>query len=721
MAMGRPPLPAAPAQTRAASRGLRAFFHAPGRVPALVLLAVLVLVRALDPEVVETIRLRGFDIEQQIAPRLAVPLPVRIVAIDENSLARYGQWPWPRTLVAQLVRRIAVGKPRVLAVDVLFSEPDRFSPARLAETVPGLPASLARELAALPDNEVTLADALRMVPTVLGVGVGAGAAAGRNGPSRVTPVRQSGGDPRPFLPQYSDVLYSLPEVRAAARGQGALAGNPDADGVLRRLPLFVVAGNRLLPTLALETLRVAAGAASLGVATAGSGVQGATIGDVFFPTDRHGRAYPHFAESLAGEYVSAADLLAESIDPAVLRGTFVFLGVTGQGLIELRQTPVGLMRGVEVHVQLLESMLSQGLLRRPSMMNGVEIALLLAAGLLTIFALPYRRPPVASAAVATLVALLVGAGFASFRLRGLLLDGVYPGIATVLTFGVMLAAALRAAEAGHRRLTGEIERERQAQARLDGELAAARAIQKGLLPQNPGDPARHDIEIFTLIEPARTVGGDLYDFFLLDEDRLSFAIADVSGKGVPAALFMSMTKEVLREATVRHGAAVDRTFAEANAKIATASDNMAREGADMMFVTAFAAVLDLRSGVLAYGNAGHDSPFVVRRGTEARQLAPAGGPPLGTLDAFSYPVERYLLAPGDLLLLYTDGVTEAEDANHSFYTKTRLQRLLTAAPAVGAQAVVDLVYEDVRRFAGGAEQSDDIALVAVRWLGKSAG
>ena len=163
------------------------------------------------------------------------------------------------------------------------------------------------------------------------------------------------------------------------------------------------------------------------------------------------------------------------------------------------------------------------------------------------------------------------------------------------------------------------------EARLDGELNAARAIQLGLLPRHfPGPPDRRDLEVFASIEPARMVGGDLYDFVLLDPEHLSFAIADVSGKGVPAALFMAMTKEVLHTATLRYRNALDRVFNEANDKISAASEELGAGGTNMMFVTVFAGILDLASGMLVYVNAGHDSPFVIRAGAEPEKSSARG-------------------------------------------------------------------------------------------------
>ncbi len=683
----------------------------------MIVLVFLVSLRILDPVSVQGFRLRSFDLEQRIAPRHYQPMPVRIVAIDDQSLSRYGQWPWPRTLVARLVHQIAAEKPRVLGVDIIFSEPDSHSPKNIAKLIPDLPPSIVQQLDSLPDNEVDLANAFRELPTVLGVGV-ADEGSAPTAPLRLTIVRQSGDDPKPYLIHYPRLLGSLPQLAAADRGAGSLIGAPDADGIVRRVPMFIVGDGSLVPTLALEMLRVATGVGSVGILTGRHGIEAATLADIAFPTDRFGRAYPRFTKSFEYRYISAADLLDRKEAGADLRNAFVFLGVTGVGWVDLRETPLGLMAGVEVHAQLLESMLTGNLLRRPPFASWLEIAMVVVGGLVTIFALPYSRPPVAALAFLALITFAMLAAFVGFYAFGLLLAAIYPVVSSSIVFGVMLAANLRSAEAARRHLATELERQREARARIEGELNAARSLQMGLLPHKfLGPPDRADIEVFASIEAARMVGGDLYDFLLLDDRRLAFAIADVSGKGVPAALFMAMTKEVLRSATSRFDEAVDQAFAEANAKVSAAGEEMLDEGADMMFVTAFAGILDLASGRLSYVNAGHEAPFLLRRVASLSELSGQGGPPLGTVDNFVYPAESFQLKPGDALFLYTDGATDAENVEHAFYGMERLRTILASAPVVTAKELVEFVRADIRRFARGADQADDITLLAVYWRG----
>ncbi|HLX38325.1 MAG TPA: CHASE2 domain-containing protein, partial [Candidatus Binataceae bacterium] len=245
----------------------RNLFGGPGRISALIALALLTLLRMFDPLPVDELRLRVYDLEQRLVPRTYQPVGVRIVAIDEDSLAKVGQWPWPRTKIAELVQRIAQGKPSVLGIDVVFSEPDRFSPDALANEIPDITEQMKRELESMPSNETVLAEALANVPAVLALSVGEHAPRAHRFPVRLTIVRESGRDPRPFLLSYPAPLGSLPEIAQAARGRGTDIGEPDPDGVVRRIPLLVLADGNLLPALSLEALRVASGAGSIGIQT----------------------------------------------------------------------------------------------------------------------------------------------------------------------------------------------------------------------------------------------------------------------------------------------------------------------------------------------------------------------------------------------------------------------------------------------------------------------
>jgi adenylate cyclase len=679
----------------------------PGRAAALGVVAAALLLRGLDFGIVAEPRLRVFDLAERVWPRSSDRARVVVVDIDEASLARYGQWPWPRTLVAALVRRIAQGQPRVLGIDIVFAEHDRLSPPEIARELPGLPAALAGELEQLPANERDLAEAMRSVPTVLALAPDREDAASSPNLMHPAPIRQKGDDPTPFLINYRSLLGSLPDLGSAALGAGSIAVEQDADGIVRRVSLAVGDHGTIIPAFAVEVLRVGGAARSIVIDTGSRGVESINIGGLEIPTDRRGRAIPHFAPRLA-RFISAADVLDPDFNPGELRSQIVLLGVAGLGMTDLQRTPLGLLvQGVEVHAQLIESMLLGALLHRPPYLDWIELVTALMAGLAAIWLLRYDRPRRAAGITLALVAGLFGFELAAFGLAGLLFDGTYAALTLLVAFGVMLVGNLRASQAN-------LRREREEKQRLEGELTAAQAIQMGLLPRRfPAFPDRPEIDLYAYIEPARMVGGDLYDYLLIDQDRrLFFVIADVSGKGAPAALLMAATKEVVREAVLKFGTALDRVFAEANRKTASANDDLESEGG--VFVTVFAGILDLATGEVTYASAGHDSPFVLGSGKSPRQLDTAGGPPLGAVGDFAFPVDRGRIEPGEVLLLYTDGVTEAENADRALYSRQRLAAALAKAPTVNAQSLVRAVIDDLRRFVGGAEQADDLTLLALR-------
>ena len=695
-----------------------AWLRTPGRTVALIVLAVATLAYVVGPYLLREQRNRGFDAMQRIWPRAVDQPQVAIVDVDEESLRQFGQWPWPRALVADLIERIAACKPPVLGVDIVFAEPDRLSAPQIHNSLPNLPAAVIAALSELPSSDDILAQKIAEVPTVLGIaptdepaGVGVQALFG---PHRATPIVQKGGDPNPFLNSHRSMIRSLPEIVRAARSEASLGVEVDDDGTVRSVPLVSMVGGNIVPSLALEMLRVATRVPTIAVVTGHAGIAGLELGPLWIPTDTSGKAYLHFAPAIDRD-VSAAELLRPDFDARRLEGRIVILAVTGLGLVDQKQTPLGLMQGVDVHAQLIEAILAGTLLHEPPEALWIEVALILVSGFVVVGALPYQKPLVAGAGIVGIALLLVGTEIGLFRFAGWLLDSLYATEITFAEYGIMLGGGFIAEQRERRRIAAELERRRQAEARLEGELGAARAIQMGILPLRfPAFPDRADIDLYARIEPARDVGGDLFDFQLIDRDHLFFMIGDVSGKGIPAALFMAMTKEVIRDAVARHAAVPDRVLGDANAKIGDASNNMAEEGASMMFVTAFAGLLDLVSGDLVYASAGHDSPLVIVAGHHPRELATEGGPPLGAVDHFPFPLSCDRLEPGETLLLYTDGVTEAQNTDGELYTGRRLVECLAASSPEGPRAVIDIIFEDLNRFVGTAEPSDDITLLGVR-------
>jgi serine phosphatase RsbU (regulator of sigma subunit) len=224
-----------------------------------------------------------------------------------------------------------------------------------------------------------------------------------------------------------------------------------------------------------------------------------------------------------------------------------------------------------------------------------------------------------------------------------------------------------------------------------------------------GDDPRFELD--ALMIPAREIGGDLYDFFKIDADHLFLAVGDVSGKGVPASLFMALGKSLCKSCALRGETDIGAIVARANAEIS-------RDNPEMLFITLFAGILDLATGELNFCNAGHDAPLLVRAGAPLRAIESEGGPPLCVLEDFPYMTETCRLDPGDLLCLTTDGVTEAMTGEGALMGRARVEAVLADLPSgAGARLATERLHGAVEGFVAGAEASDDLTILAIRWSG----
>jgi len=661
------------------------------------------------------VRLAAFDAYQRWAPRARHSGPAVVVAIDDESLRLHGQWPWPRTWLAQLVSRIAESNPAAIGVDIVMPEADRLSPGRLPEFVPGMGPDLVQRLTTLPSNDSVLARTLQSSRVVLGI---AGLEAEAPGPRhsvRRAPFRTVGGDPRPLVRRFDATLHSADEIDRVVKGHGLVSVDPER-GVVRRMPLVATVGEALVPAFGIEILRVAAGGPMVTVRTGASGVQAVEVGDLVVPTEPDGSVRVHFARSEPERFVSAADVMAGKVDRERLERKLVLIGVTAIGLSDYQATPVAdRMPGVEIHAQLLENIYDHELLARPRGVVWAEASLLLAGGLLLVLVMP-RASALASAALyALMVAAIVTAGALLYLKSGILLDAASPPLALGTLFTSMLVVTLTEIERHRQELRRQVERQREEAARLAGELEAARRIQMGSLPAPmtafPGD-AR--LDLYAFLEPAREVGGDLYDFFPLDRDRLCLLIGDVSGKGLPGSLFMAVSKALYKSAALRGVGPVDAVMREADGEIS-------RDNAEGLFVTMLAGVLDAGSGLLEYCNAGHEPLYLLPNGDRPLvRLVDGGGPPLCVLDRFPYAASSRRLAPGDAICLVTDGVLDAMSPKAEAYGRARFEALIEkVGRAASAAEIGEAIRLEVTRFADGVEQSDDMAILVLRWKGPS--
>lgn len=244
---------------------------------------------------------------------------------------------------------------------------------------------------------------------------------------------------------------------------------------------------------------------------------------------------------------------------------------------------------------------------------------------------------------------------------------------------------------------------------IQQDLTTAREIQQAILPKNfPPFPSRIEFDLYASMVAAKEVGGDFYDFFMIDKDRLGFVIGDVSGKGVPAAIFMAVSRTLIR-ATGLKGIPTDECMNYVN-------NLLCNESVSCMFVTVFYGILNMTNGELEYVNAGHNPPFVLSSGN-IKFLEMTGGTILGCIEGLKYQSKKCTFQPGDRLFLYTDGVTEAFNKEGKAYGEYRLKDILRNNLDKSTEEMVKLVSQDVNEFSTGVPQSDDITMLAIHYHG----
>ncbi len=687
-------------------------------LPVLLLLVAALAFWQIDATPLTSVRDSQFDRYQRHLPRSRESEPVIIVGIDSASLVRHGQWPWSRDLVARLVDRIHAGQPLAIGLDVVFAEPDQYSPATIARRLPALPAELRQQL---DDPDQRLASALSGRPTVLAsIGL-VQALPGARLPANPLPAFTLAPELEPALPRFASAMNSLRFLEKSAGGEGLINASPDRPdssterGVLRRVPTLAYVASHPLLSLPLEMVRQALGDDARVIAEGDAdGLSAIRLGDYRLPTLPNGELLLHFGRASSNYYLSAADVLAGVHPPELFADKFVIIGLNSTGLQDRIITPLGdNLPGIDVHAQVIESLLSGEALRRPPAMRWLEMGTLLAGGLILIAIVPAWRPRRAVFSFLAIVLALLAGGYAAFAGGRWLFDAQSQILLLSPVFITLLSGTLIRADEKRRQAQAQLQESREAAARLDGELDAARRIQMGMLPDPAAVLAEEPrADAAALLESARAVGGDYYDIFRLDDDHLCIAIGDVSGKGVPASLFMAISKTLTSVIARRRMPLADA--------VQLLERELARENPEYLFVTAFVAVLDLRDGALSYVCAGHDAPCLSRNGTMLRiETGAIAGPPLCALGDYPYATGHTRLLPGDLLCLFTDGVSEARHGNELF-GRARLEAALGEIDARDLLVAVKSLRDRVRTFEAGEPPADDLTLLLLRWTGKTA-
>jgi adenylate cyclase len=434
---------------RGPSRRLRTLPTSP-RLWAFLLLTAAVALRLADPAPVEFMRTKTFDFYQRIHPRTVDQRLVTIVDLDDRSIEALGQWPWPRTILADLVDKITALNPIVIGFDVIFPEPDRTSPRKLLDSLAVNDPDLRAGLDRLPDNDAILAAAIARSPVVLGMAPSAKTSQDQVTDRPPSTIAVLGHDVLAHVADYPKMLFNIPTLDRVAKGHGVFIVEGELDGIVRRVPMAIeiIEAGKVYPTLSMEMVRVAMNAPTVllrgkrdGTLT---GVEDMVLktrlpnGQVFqlaVPLDEAGRFHVYFSKADPEKYVSAIDVLNGIAPAEKLAGKFVLIGTSAVGLLDIKATPTeNFLPGVEVHANIIENMLTGQMLKRPRDALDLEAWGTLGIGLVLIVLVPMIG---ARWTLVLLVVILTGTGVGSFTLFKedlRLYDPVFPGLVAILLY-----------------------------------------------------------------------------------------------------------------------------------------------------------------------------------------------------------------------------------------------------------------------------------------------
>ena len=419
-------------------------------IPGLIVTALLFVIQLCDFDFATEVRNLVFDAYQRASPRPYQPVPVKVVDIDDATLANLGQWPWPRTDVARLTQILAQAGASAIAYDVVFSEPDRTSPARIAQILRANPGAKSHfdDIAGLPDNDVLLGQTFKNAPAVTGYFLTHDVNKVR--PALKAGVAVSGTGPLNSLPSFRGATVPLASIDADARGTGFVSIEGGADGIVRAVPLIAQLDDQIVPALSVEALRVAQGAGAIAVkTTTGSGeisggqagIVAVKIGAFAVPTTRRGQLWMYYTEPQPQRVVPAWKIMTGALSPAELKtlfaGNIVIVGTGAAGLRDLVSTPIAdHQTGALVHAEALEQMILGKFLERPDWAAGLERSILILLGIamsLGLSSLGALRGGIVSVFA---FAATVAGSWVAFRYAALLIDPTFPAIGVV---GVYIA------------------------------------------------------------------------------------------------------------------------------------------------------------------------------------------------------------------------------------------------------------------------------------------
>ena len=658
-----------------------------------VLLIFLIALKFINPSFIKSISYISFDLYQKVFPLEKRETDVIIIDIDEKSLGKFGQFPWSRSVFAKIIENVKVSEPKAIGFDIFFSEKDKQSPDEIIKAYNLIPTDVS-ELQNIKGHDEIFREQLENSKSVIAVLGSSVPSHGTHDRSAKARFLSKGGDPKNFTYAYPYSIGSLEKLEKSAKGLGSISFLDQTDGIIRSLPLLVRFENKLYPTMGLEMIRVGSNQKNIYIEMNEIGINRISSRPHKIYSDPNGIVWIRYKKSLKSQYISASSVFDGKFDSARFKNKYVLIGASAQGLFDLVKTPLGVtIPGVEVHGNVIENILDQSYLVRNPNTYLFELLFSILVAVITFFLSQKIKPKYSlSIFFGSLVTVIV-IGFSVFLFRSELVDISYPIFMLTVTF--LTGLYFRFVEENRIALANL-----QKEAKLLKERELAGGVQKSLFP----DISRFENFIYAKNVPARDVSGDYYDVVKVGKSEYFFTLADVSGKGIKAGMYMAKASSIFRTLS-NLSYPLEKVVFGVNNELVEAKFKG-------MFVTAVFGKINIETGEVNFVNAGHESIMVFDTNKNF-EFIKSEMPPIGIIKYFTESMvkSKTINLKEKTFVVYTDGVTEGYLKNGQELGAEGVQKIVTNLDTVTPKNLVDSIAKELD---WGAEKlRDDITCLAI--------
>mgnify|MGYP001335982773 CR=1 FL=1 len=660
----------------------------------LLILILLILLKSFNPNFIKSISFLSFDLYQKAIPLNKQDSEVIIIDIDEKSLGKFGQFPWNRSVFAKIIENVNQTNPKAIGFDIFFSEKDKQSPEEIINAYNILSSDVINYLINIKGHDERFRQQLensKSVLAVLGSNVSSHSSYERKAKARFL---SKGGDPKQFTFNYPFSIGSLEKLEKSVKGLGSISFLDQTDGIVRSLPLILRFNKKIYPTMGLEMVRVGLNQKNLYVELDEIGINRISVRPHKILTDPNGIFWIRYKNPLNSQYISASSVFEGNFDKSRFENKFVLIGASAQGLFDLVKTPLGItLPGVEVHANVIENILDKSYLLRNPNIYVFELLFSILVACITFFLSQKLKPKYSLSIFFVSLITVIIIGFSFFIFRSELIDISYPIFMLTITF--LTGLYFRFIEENKLALENL-----QKEAKLLKERELAGGVQKSLFP----DISKFENFVYARNIPARDVSGDYFDVISVGQDEYYFTLADVSGKGVKAGMYMAKASSTFRTLS-NLSFPLEKVVYLVNNEIVEAKFKG-------MFVTAVFGKFNIKTKEVTFVNAGHESIMVVDRDKNF-EFIKSELPPIGIIKYFTESMvkSKSINLNEKTLVIYTDGVTEGYLKNGQELGAEGVEKIVKDIDDVTPKKVVDSIASELNW--GIDKLRDDITCLAL--------